>query len=92
MPAAQTVDESDNAKAVLSYLERHFASHDFPPSRKEIADALGISTGTVQRWLIRLAARGAIKMESNTARAIRLNRTGSVNQQSDSRRMVEMRS
>lgn len=73
MPAAIPVSESENAKRIMTFLERHFATRRTPPSRKEIADALGISTGTVQRWLTRLAATGAVQMESNTARAIYIN-------------------
>jgi SOS-response transcriptional repressor LexA len=74
MPAAQTVEESENAKAILAFLERHAQTHQLPPSRKEIADATGIgSTGTVQRWLKRLQAHGLIRMESDKARAVFLN-------------------
>ena len=80
MPAAQTVQDSPNAQAILSFLRRHAQNHRLPPSRQEIADATGIgSTGTVQRWLTRLAAAGLISIEPDKARAIFLTRAGAGN-------------
>lgn len=62
-----------NARAILAYLERRRQSTELPPSREEVRAGAGIgSTGTVQRWLLRLQQRGLVHLTPHTARGIRL--------------------
>lgn len=66
-------DLPPNAKAILAYLERRRETTDLPPSREEVRAGAGIgSTGTVQRWLLRLQQRGLVRLTPHTARGIRL--------------------
>lgn len=66
-------DLPPNARAILAYLERRREATDLPPSREEVRAGAGIgSTGTVQRWLLRLQQRGLVHLTPHTARGIRL--------------------
>ena len=58
---------------ILEVLREHIASHGRPPSRTELASALGIaSTNAVFKHLAALARKGAIELDERLARGIRL--------------------
>ena len=60
---------------ILEVLREHIASHGRPPSRTELASALGIaSTNAVFKHLAALARKGAIELDERLARGIRLAR------------------
>ena len=66
-------DLPPNARAILAYLQRHAETHDLPPTRAEVRAGAGIgSTGTVQRWLLKLQQRGLVRVTPHVARGIRL--------------------
>jgi SOS-response transcriptional repressor LexA len=62
------------ARAIYEFLVQHAKTHKLPPTRQEIADGANIaSTGTVQRWLLKLETQGFITVDSGTARGIFVN-------------------
>ena len=66
-------DLPPNARAILAYLQRHAETHDLPPTRAEVRAGAGVgSTGTVQRWLLKLQQRGLVRVTPHVARGIRL--------------------
>lgn len=59
---------------VLDYIKQHIAKHTVPPTRAEIASALGFkSPNGAEEHLQALARKGAISLISGTSRGIRLN-------------------
>lgn len=59
---------------VLEYIQKHLASHGAPPTRVEIAAALGFkSANAAEEHLQALARKGAIQLISGASRGIRLN-------------------
>ncbi len=70
---ARLKDLPANALAILAYLKRRAETTDLPPSREEVRAGAGIgSTGTVQRWLLRLQQRGLVRITPHVARGIKL--------------------
>ena len=66
-------DLPPNALAILAYLKRRAETNDLPPTRAEVRAGAGIgSTGTVQRWLLKLQQRGLVRVTPHVARGIRL--------------------
>jgi SOS-response transcriptional repressor LexA len=62
---------------VLTFVRQFIHEHSWPPTRKEIADALGFkSSNGAQEHLQRLADRGVITLIEGAARGIRINRRG----------------
>ncbi|MEN8176700.1 MAG: transcriptional repressor LexA [Pseudomonadota bacterium] len=58
---------------VLALIRRHLAETGFPPTRQEIADALGFrSSNAAEEHLRALARKGAIELLRGTSRGIRL--------------------
>ena len=58
---------------VLEYIQMHLASHGAPPTRVEIAAALGFkSANAAEEHLQALARKGAIQLISGASRGIRL--------------------
>lgn len=58
---------------VLDYIQRHMAEHGAPPTRVEIAAALGFkSANAAEEHLQALARKGAIQLISGASRGIRL--------------------
>lgn len=63
---------------VMAFLRTFLAKHGHPPTRKEIADALGFkSANGAHEHLKALARRGAITLSEGEARGIRINKRGS---------------
>lgn len=63
----------DTRVKVLNYLRDYIAAHQFPPTVREIAAGVGISsTSVVNYHLRRLAETGRIERIQGAARAIRV--------------------
>lgn len=62
---------------VLAHVRQFIHAHGFPPTRQEIADALGFTSATgAHDHLKRLAQRGVVTLIEGQARGIRLNKRG----------------
>ena len=60
-------------RAVLGYIHDHVLQHGYPPSVREIADAVGLaSPSSVQHHLIELEAKGYIFRRKDTLRTIQV--------------------
>jgi repressor LexA len=59
-------------RELLAYLQRFCAQQGLPPSRGDLADALGISRQTADQHLRALAGKGFIELMPGTSRGIRL--------------------
>lgn len=58
---------------VLDFVKSFTAANQYPPTVREIGDALGIaSTNTVAQYLYRLELSGLIYREPGTARGLRI--------------------
>ena len=61
----------DRTEAVFDYLQRYIQEKGFPPSRREIRTAVGLSsTSSVSFHLDKLEALGQIRLYKNIARGI----------------------
>lgn len=56
---------------ILAIISKSMTDRGYPPSRRELAVALGIGVGTVQYEFKRMVARGVIEVEPRSARGIR---------------------
>jgi sulfur relay (sulfurtransferase) DsrC/TusE family protein len=64
---------------VLTFVRQFIYEHNWPPTRQEIANALGFkSANGAHEHLKRLAARGVITLIEGAARGIRINKRGVV--------------
>ncbi|MEJ2553717.1 MAG: transcriptional repressor LexA [Gammaproteobacteria bacterium] len=64
---------TDRQRQVLDYIREHIMTTGIPPTRTEIARALGFSSVTAAKdHLEALARKGAIELSSNTSRGIRV--------------------
>lgn len=60
-------------KQVLDAIDLHTRKHGYPPSHKQLADALGLrSTSAVAMRLDALERKGFIKREYGVARSLRV--------------------
>lgn len=59
-------------RELLAFLQRFCERHGLPPSRGDIAEALGITRQTADQHLRALAAKGYIELLPGTSRGIRL--------------------
>lgn len=58
---------------ILTFIKQFIVSHNYPPTTREIGDALGISSpATIHVHLSKLAQKGYIKKENSKNRAIEL--------------------
>ena len=70
---------TDRQQEVLDAIRNHIARRGFPPSRQELADALGLSApGSVEGHLNALNRKGWIELAHDTRRGIRLLNAGEV--------------
>ena len=64
---------TEKQEQTLSYIRTYVRQHGYPPSRPEIARAIGVKhASTVDSHLIALTKKGWIEMRPETPRAIRL--------------------
>jgi hypothetical protein len=70
----QSLDPLPKGQAkVFDYLRRHIAKHGSPPTRVEIAEALGFKSANASEEHLRsLAAKGVIELKPGIARGIRI--------------------
>lgn len=60
-------------KSILRFIERSIASDGYPPSVREIGEAIGLkSTATVHGYINRLIKKGYIEKKDNQGRTIKL--------------------
>ena len=70
---------TDRQREVLEAIRAHIARRGFPPSRQELANALGLSApGSVEGHLNALVRKGWIELAHDTRRGIRLLNAGEV--------------
>lgn len=66
-------DLTPRQQEILALIGRHISETGFPPTRAEIADALGFrSVNAAEEHLKALARKGVIELSSGTSRGIRL--------------------
>ena len=74
-----TIALTDRQREVLEAIRKHIAARGFPPSRQELANALGLSApGSVEGHLNALVRKGWIELAHDTRRGIRLLNAGEV--------------
>jgi repressor LexA len=62
---------SDTQRAIFGFICRHIAKHGYPPSVREITEAVGpLSSSTVHGHLVELERKGWIVRVPNQARSI----------------------
>lgn len=66
-------DVTDRQAAILEFIREHLAANGYPPTIREIGDAVGLtSTSSVHNQLRSLERSGAIVRTGHAARAIAL--------------------
>ena len=62
---------------IYRFIARYITKHTYPPSNREIAEAVGVSDTTVRRHIIRLIEDGVLETdaEPGAQRAIRIKGT-----------------
>ena len=65
---------TDSQRRVLREIQDFVAQRDFPPTGKELATRLGISTATVHEQICQLVRKGYLRREPRKARGIFLAR------------------
>jgi repressor LexA len=74
--AAVTRHDAERKQKILESIARTVAERGYPPSVREIADAVGLaSTSAVHHHLIALERDGLLERGSHSSRALRLTRT-----------------
>lgn len=63
------INEARRAEA-LKFIRRHLDEHGYPPSRREIAEHLGIATTTVQWYIDALEKQGLVKRAPGIGRGV----------------------
>lgn len=65
-------------KAILRFIEKQIMSNGYPPSVREICDAVGLkSTATVHNYIAKLEDKGYVKKKDKQGRTLRLLKGGS---------------
>lgn len=71
-------------KAILKFIEKQIKSNGYPPSVREIGQAVGLkSTATVHGYLAALERKGYIKKESQKGRTLKLLKGGALESQEE---------
>lgn len=69
----------DEARTVLRLIVDSVSSNGYPPSRREITEAIGkVSYSEAQRVVRVLEGKGLVEIEPRTARGLRITRAGMV--------------
>ncbi len=68
---------TDRQRAILDMLHEHHAAHGYPPSVREIGEAVGLaSPSSVHAQLATLESKGFLRRDPTKPRALELSRTG----------------
>jgi repressor LexA len=68
---------TDRQRAILDMLHEHQAAHGYPPSVREIGEAVGLaSPSSVHAQLATLEAKGFLRRDPTKPRALELSRSG----------------
>lgn len=71
-------------KAILKFIEKQIKANGYPPSVREIGQAVGLkSTATVHGYLAALERKGYIKKESQKGRTLKLLKGGALENQEE---------
>jgi repressor LexA len=74
---AMTRHDAERKQKILEHIARTVADRGYPPSVREIADAVGLaSTSAVHHHLIALEREGLLERGQNSSRAVRLTPQG----------------
>ena len=74
-PAAGGDDLTDRQRAILAVIHEHLDSRGYPPSVREICDAVGLkSTSSVHAQLAQLEQKGYLRRDATKPRAIEVSR------------------
>ena len=72
-----TRHDAERKQKILEHIARTVAERGYPPSVREIADAVGLaSTSAVHHHLIALEREGLLERGPNSSRAVRLTPQG----------------
>ena len=87
--AATRRARGDTQQRILEFIESEVASKGYPPSVREIGDAVGLkSTSTVHGHLRRLEARGLLRRDAMKPRAMEVRPARTAPEAADAFRMV----
>ncbi len=67
-----TQNPTTKQQQVLDFIKAYIAERGYSPSFREIANGIGVSVGTIQRFLNALEVRGLVIRNANEARSIQL--------------------
>lgn len=74
-----TKQDQQRAERILSFIERTVEVHGYPPSVREIAEAVGLaSTSAVHHHLTKLEKDGRLQKDASRSRALSVTRVGSM--------------
>ena len=74
----KTEEINKREKAILKFIEKQILTNGYPPSVREIGQAVGLkSTATVHGYLEKLVEKGYIKKEGKKGRTLKLLKGGS---------------
>ncbi len=74
----KTGEINKREKAILKFIEKQILTNGYPPSVREIGQAVGLkSTATVHGYLAKLVEKGYIKKEGKKGRTLKLLKGGS---------------
>ncbi len=77
MKKKNTSELNKREKSILKFIEKQIISNGYPPSVREIGQAVGLkSTATVHGYLAKLESKGYIKKESQKGRTLKLLKGG----------------
>ncbi|MDO8563242.1 MAG: transcriptional repressor LexA [Candidatus Limnocylindria bacterium] len=74
-----TKQDQQRAERILEFIERTVETHGYPPSVREIAEAVGLaSTSAVHHHLTKLEKDGRLQKDASRSRALSVTRLGSL--------------
>lgn len=74
-----TKQDQQRAERILDFIERTVETHGYPPSVREIAEAVGLaSTSAVHHHLTKLEKDGRLQKDASRSRALSVTRPGSL--------------
>lgn len=67
---ANKAEVEERRERVMAYIRQYITEHGYSPAYTDIAKAMGMSTSQAHSYVIKLAARGAVKVTLGIARSI----------------------